>query len=413
MALYSYVALDQRGQEQSGELEAASPREAATALRNQAVYVVSVTAGGGGAGSGRRRGWRGWLELLSLRRYLPVRPLDLVFLFHQLALMLRSGHTVVQALDANREMASKLRLRQALGALSHDIQGGASLSRSMAAQKGLFPPQVSKLLEAGERSGEIDNILDRLAEDLERRQDVKRQLTTALTYPAIVFFMALGVSIALVGWVIPRFAGFLSSRGVDLPPITRFLLDLATWFETWGGTVGATLLLALLAVFIAATTHRGARLMDAVLVRTPVIGKVILASGLAQATWTMAMQLRSGISLLASLRITRDVTSNRALGEAFGQAGDEILSGRPLSAALRRPPIPQLVSHMAAIGERSGELDAVMESLGEFYRKDLQARVKALAAWVEPLLILIVGGMVAVVYLAFFQAALKVSTGGM
>ncbi len=414
MPTFAYVALDQKGREHTGRVEATNARDAATALRNQSIYVVSIKEGDTyDTHISGLANWRDFRETLSPRQYLPVRAQDLVFLFHQIALMLRSGHTVVQALEANQQMTSKRALRKALRHMGEDIQRGGSFSRAVAAQKSLFPPQVNKLLEAGEQSGEIDTILERLADDLERRVDVKRQLATALTYPGIVFTMAIGVSAALIGWVIPRFAHFLTSRDVTLPPITQFLLDVADWFQTWGGITGAIALTTVFGVLAASTTKRGKKVIDRAVLHLPVVGKVIIASGLAQATWTLAMQLRSGISLLPGLRITSDVTSNRVLADAFGRASDDILAGQALSTALQKSAIPPLVVHMAAIGERSGELDGVMTALGEFYRKDLQARVKMLAAWVEPALIIIVGGMVAVVYLAFFQAALQVSSGGM
>lgn len=413
MPTFAYVALDQQGNEQRGQVEATNAREAANALRGQSVYVVSMNEGTVAGETGiSGASWRSVRKALSPGQYMPVFQQDLVFLFQQIALMLRSGHTVIQALEANREMTEKRVLRRTLDRMSQDIQSGGNLSRAVAAHKSVFPPQVPKLLEAGEKSGEVEVILERLAEDIERRLDIKRQLITAITYPSIVFTMAIAVSIALVGWVIPRFAFFLTSRNVSLPATTQFLLDVADWFDRWGTTLGVSVLVTVLTILVAMTTRPGKKVIDGIVLKIPLIGKVVTSSGLAQAAWTLSIQLRSGISLLPALRITHDITKNLVLGEAFGRAGDDILAGQPLSAALTRPSIPPLVVHMAGIGERSGELDGVMEALGEFYRKDLQARVKMLSAWVEPAIIILVGGMVAVVYLAFFQAALSVSTGG-
>ena len=410
MPMFYYVALDSQGQEQQGQLEAADSREATRVLRLQSIYLVSLRQGGA-EGDGKGSGVQGGLSVLQLKQYMPVNANDLVFLFRQLALMLNAGHTVVEALEANRAMASKRALNKALEQMASDIQDGDSLSKAVAAQKTVFPPAVSRLLEAGEKSGEIEGILERLADDIERRKEIKLELITALTYPSIVFILALVVTVAMVGWVIPRFAKFLSSRDVALPPVTQFLLDISDWFQDWGGTLGTVLLLVVLGILVAYTTQAGKRAIDWVMLHTPVIGKVILSSGMAQATWTLAMQLRSGITLLSGLRTTREILGNRVLAESFGDAGEKILAGQPLSNALHNTAVPRLVTHMAAIGERSGELDGVMEALGEYYRKDLKGRVKTLAALVEPAMILFVGGIVGVVYLAFFQAALKASAG--
>lgn len=411
MPIYSYIVLDQRGNEQHGQMEASDMRAAGNALRDQSLFVVSIEPGDAISGASfASRDWRKLLAMLSPRQYMPVKNHDLIFLFRQLALMLRAGHTVVQALEANREMTSKYRLRRTLLKMSESIQSGESFSHAVAAQKSVFPSVVYKLLAAGERSGDVDVILVRLAEDLERRQDVKRELAAALTYPGIVFFMALAVSISLVTVVIPKFAEFLTRRGKEMPPVTQFLLDLADWFEVWGLMLAVAVALLIFGVLVAMTTRVGKKIVDGFILKIPVIGKVISSSGMAQATWALSMQLNSGIALLASLRIVRDLLGNRVLADAFGDAGEKILAGQSLSVALKNPAIPDLVRHMSAIGESSGELEGVMDALGIFYQKDLQGRVKTLSAWVEPLMILIVGGMVGTVYLAFFQAAMATST---
>lgn len=404
MGVYDYIALDAKGVEQRGQVEAADGREAARRLRESDIFVVSIREATDTAkdDSGISR--------FSPRRYLGVSQGDLIFLFRQLALMLRAGHTVVQALDANREMAVKYRLRGALGRMRDAIEDGGSLSKAIAAEPRVFPPMVARLIEAGEHSGEIDGILERLADEIEGAQDIKRQLLTALTYPSLVFLVAVGVSAALVGWVIPRFAVFLTARGVAMPPVTQFLLDLAAWFQDWGALVGGGLGLGLFGALAAYTTIPGKRVIDGLLLRLPVVGGTLRCAALGQASSMLAMQLRSGITLLQGLSITAGVIGNRVYADVFTQAGERILAGQSLSVALRVRAVPPLVRSMAAIGERSGELEGVMTALGLYYRKDLQSRVKIMAAWVEPVMILVVGGMVGTVYLAFFQAALKVST---
>lgn len=404
MPVFEYLALDTSGAERVGHIEAADERMAALQLREANIFVLSIRdpAAAGRDESGVSR--------FAPKRYLSTGQGDLVFLFRQLALMLRAGHTLVQALEANREMTVKFQLRKALGRMRDLIEDGGSFSRALAAEKRVFPPMVSKLIEAGEKSGEIEDILERLAEDIERRLDIKRQLMTAMTYPSLVFLVAVGVSAALVGWVIPRFAVFLSARGVELPPITQFLMDVAAWFQDWGAIFGGGLGLFAFLVLAAYTTLGGKRVIDGLLLHVPVIGPTLRSAALGQAASMLSMQLRSGITLLQSLSITASVIGNQAFADAFAKAGERILSGQPLSLALRMKVMPPLMRHMAAIGERSGELEAVMRALEEYYRKDLQARVKVMAAWVEPVMILVVGGMVGTVYLAFFQAALKVST---
>ena len=414
MATFSYIALDAKGQEQQGRIEATSAREAARSLRDRAIFAVEIHEGEQSlaSGGGQRR-VRRLLGRLSPRRYLPVRAGDLVIFFRQLALMLRAGHTLVEALEACREMVAKQRLRAVIGRMSENIQRGASFSAVVARERATFSPMLARLIESGEHSGELDPILERLAESLEKRQELKRQLMTALTYPSFVVLGSVGVCVFLVMVVVPRFSKFLSARKVDIPASTQALMDIADWFQAWGQTLGGLLLGSVLAALVAYTTLPGKRLIDRAVLALPLVGKSVVYAAMAQAGWSLATLLRSGVTALQSLRITGGVVNNRVMADGFELAAERILAGRSLSSALDQRQIPLMVRHMAAIGERSGQLDTVMHELGEFYRKELEALIKAMTALVEPSLILVVGGMVGFVYYAFFQAVLKVSTGGM
>jgi len=410
MTAWRYVAIDGAGAERRGRVEAADAREAALGLRRDGLYVAELAVHGDvPADAAPDRLLGRW----SPTRYLPVGALDRAFLFRQLELMLASGHTVVQALEVSRELVSRHRLARALARMEQTLRGGDRLSRAMAAEGELFTRTEVQLVGAGERSGELAPIMRRLGEDIERREEVRRALLTALTYPAIVFVLASGIAVALVGWVIPRFSTFLTVRGVALPPVTQLLLDLSAWFTQWAPWLGSGALLLVFGLAAARTFAPARRALDAVLLAVPLIGPLHRAAAFAQVTWTLAMLLRSGVTVLDALRIAAGGIDNRALAQALARAGERLLGGEPLSGALPASRVPKLVRHMAAIGERSGELAEVMDMLGRHYRADLEARVKRLAAWVEPLLILVVGSMVGLVYLAFFQAALRVSTGGL
>lgn len=414
MAVYSYIALDEQGREQRGRVEASDARQATGSLRDRAIYVVDIQEGVGDSPPvDNASGFGNLLGMLSPRQYLPVRDGDMVLFFRQIALMLRAGHTLVEALEASRNLVIKRGLRAAIGRMSESIQRGSSFSAAAAMEKSLFSPMVISLIESGEHSGDLDPVLERLAENLERHQDLKRQLITALTYPSIVVLAAVGVSVFLIVVVIPRFAKFLASKRVDIPPSTQALLDISDWFERWGAIFGTLLFLVLFGMLAAYTTRPGKKVIDRAILVLPIIGKAVMYAAMAQACWIFAMLLRSGVTALQSLRITSGVVGNRVLADGFEQAAEKILQGSSLSNALEHPQIPLLVRHMAAVGERSGQLDTVMSDLGEFYRKELEALIKVLTAMVEPILILMVGGMVGFIYYAFFQAVIKVSTGGM
>jgi len=414
MPVYSYLALDGAGKEQTGRLEAESEREVVRLLRERSVYVVKVREGeaslaGGGAG-GRLAGLRRYLNPLQ---YVPTRVGDLIVFFRQLALMLRAGYTLVTALDATYEMVPKLQLRRAIRRMSEEIRRGTSFSTTLASEKRIFLPMIAKLVESGEQSGNLDAILDRLADSMERSKSLKRQLVSALTYPSFVLLASVGVTVFLVIGVIPRFATFLEARAVALPASTQMLMDISAWALDYGKVVAAATGLATFGVLAAYTTRPGKRLIDRFILYIPVIGGAVLFAAMAQAGWTMAMLLRSGVTALEALRITNGVLGNLAVSDCFAVAARGLLAGRPLSKSLQQKHIPLMMRHMAAVGEASGQLDSVMLGVGDYYQKELEAKVKTIATLIEPTLIILVGTMVGFVYYAFFQAVMSVSKGGM
>ncbi len=414
MPVFSYIALDEKGQEQQGQIDIGDAREAARTLRERSIFVVEIQEGAGGI---HKTGSAGWFKHLrrtfSPRQYMPVRPTDLVVLFRQLALMLRAGHTLVEALEASREMVSKRKLSSVIGRMSDSIQRGSSFSSAVTAEKKVFSPMLANLIQSGEHGGDLGPILERLAESLEKKQEIKRQLVTAMTYPSFVVLFSIGVSAFLVMIVVPRFAKFLSSKRVDIPPATQALMDISDWLLHWGPSLAVLLFVIFFGALVAYTTRPGKRVLDGGILTLPLVGTAVTFAAMAQAGWNLAMLLRSGVTALQSLRITGGVMGNLAIADSFEQAADQILEGRSLSVAFEQRQIPLMMRHMAAVGERSGELDTVMDEVGEFYRKELDVLIKAMTAFVEPALILMVGGMVGFIYYAFFQAVLKVSTGGM
>ncbi len=409
MAVFSYTGLNERGQEIKGEIDSENEKIAVRQLREQGIFVLKVEP--------QKLDLRELaaliLSYLKLTRYLPVGTDDLVMLFRQTALMLRSGYTLVTTLEANIHMVSKFRLERALRRMEVGIRRGETFSSQLAKEKGIFSPVVANLVASGEQSGSIESILERLADSMERTKDLKRQVMAAMFYPGFVLLVTIGVVIFLVMGVIPRFEKFLSAKGADIPASTQLLLDISDFALTYaapGGIVGGALLFAILAAY---TTKPGKRVIDRVLLAIPVLGKAILFGAMAQLCWTLSMLLASGVTVIESLRIGSRVVSNGALSACIAASAEQLLDGVSLSKSFEQRLLPTLVRHMAAVGENSGELETVMHGLGVYYQRELSSKVKLIAVAIEPMLILCVGGMVFFVYYAFFKAVLAVSTGGM
>ncbi|HLA31609.1 MAG TPA: type II secretion system F family protein [Pseudomonas sp.] len=409
MATFSYLGLNAQGKEVQGQLPAADLNEARTLLRGQGLRILDLVQG-----DLERQSLRDALRSLgrAFMVILPVRNSDMMLFYRQMQLMLRAGHTILEALDAAGRLSARPRLAMQLARCSERIGAGSGFSASLAQEKSTFPRIAVKLAEAGEASGELDAVFEQLAILTERRADIKRQLMTALTYPSIVLLMSIAVIGFLATNVIPRLAVFLESRGRAVPWAAQTMLDVAAWIQQWGDLVVLAFAALVVGLIVLRRVPPVRLLMDRFFLAVPVLGSTLMAAAMAQATWTFGLLLKSRLTVLESLRSVTQVIGNQAISGALEHAAEQVLEGRALAVALDRAPIPPLVRHMAAVGERSGEMERVMETLGNHYQKELDARVKFLSSMIEPMLTLFIGGIVGFVYYAFFQAVLAVSSGG-
>ncbi len=414
MPLFSYEALDGAGKKILGRLEAGNDKEAVRTLRDQSVFVLSIREGDHvGAERGFRAQLNHGLSLVNPLRFLPVVKGDLVQFFHQISLMLRSGYTLVPALKATREMQMKISFIRVIDQLAESISAGASLSAAMKSYAKLFPPMMVNLISIGERSGNLDSILERLAENVEQSKELKRQLIGAMLYPTIVLLCSVGLVVYMVKKVIPSFASFLSARSSSLPSSTQRMMDVSEWALQWGGLVFGIFGVFIFCVLVAYTTRPGKKVVDGAILMQPLIGKAVQFSAMAQTGWSLSLCLRSGLPALDALRINAEAMQNAVIRESFEKAAEELLLGRSLSKAIDQPHVPLMMRHMAAVGEKSGELDTVMFDVGVFFQKELAAKVKMMSVLIEPVMIIGVGALVGFVYYSLFQAVMSVSKGGM
>lgn len=409
MSTFSYVGLNAQGKELQGQLQAVDLNEARTLLRGQGLRILELRLGDleqQSLADALRALWRWFLSGLSVRNS------DLMLFYRQMQLMLRAGHTILEALEAAGKLAARPRLTVQLERCSERIRAGSSFSAALSKETTTFPRIAVKLAEAGEASGELDSVFERMAAMTERRAEIRRQLLTALTYPSIVLLVAVGVISFLVTSVVPKFAVFLTSRGKAIPWAAKTLMEIADWLQRWGGLLVMVFAGVLVGLILSRRIPAVRMMMDAFFLRVPVLGSTLMSASMAQATWTFGLLLKSRLTVLEALRTIIQIAGNASLSRAFEKASEEVLEGRALAIALNRSPIPALVRHMAAVGERSGEMENVMEALGQHYQKELDARVKFLSSMIEPVLTLFIGGIVGFVYYAFFQAVLAVSSGG-
>jgi type II secretory pathway component PulF len=394
MATFAYAARDRTGRALRGSLEAPTPAAAAADLRNRGWVVVQIRPESARA-SRSGSGGVSWL---------PIRSSDIEVSLRQLAVMLRSGLTLLNALQTVAEQSPRPAMRRIWTDVSRRIQEGSGLGEAMAVHP-QFSALVVQLVRVGEQTGHLEEVLVRAASGLEQRRKLRSQLISALAYPGIVLAAAIGVTMFMMVSVIPKLQQFLGTMGRRLPPMTQLLVDVSTFIQTYW-LQGLVIGVLLSGVIVGLRSWPPSRFwMDRRLVRVPVIGILNRLAGTVLMARGLSTLLRSGVTLLESLRTVERLIGNRYLASRVAQARDAVLQGGALAAPLAaEPAFMPMLAGMVAVGESAGTLDEVLEEVARFYEEELQRAIQRLAALVEPAIILFVGGIVGFVYIAFFMA---------
>lgn len=394
MPTFAFDARNDRGRPQSGREEAPSAAALAATLRGRGWLVLSlreVSVGDAGIS-------------LDPRRLLRIRSVDVEFALQQIAVMLRSGMTLLSSLRTSAEQARRYKMRAALNSIADRIQQGSTFTEALAAHRG-FPHLVVQLAKVGEQTGTLEVVLTRAAEALERKRLLVTQLVTALFYPLIVFVSAISVAGVLVFYVIPKLQVLLNALGRKLPPLTQNLIDVTHFLNTYLRPIGIGLL-ALFAGIIALYLWPPGRLfLDRNVLRVPLLGYLLRLAATVQFSHGLAILLRSGVTLVEALKTVAELHRNKFIGGLVSAAREEVIRGGSLAPALGTPGgfLPML-SKMTAVGEASGTLDDVLDEVARFHEGQLQATIRRLSVIIEPVIILVVGGIVGFVYIAFFMA---------
>ena len=401
MSLFTYTLRDQFGRPQTGTRESASAAALAEALRTQGLLVLTVeTAEDPNEGEGAS---------FDVRQLLPVRSVDVELALRQIAVMLRSGLTLLIALRTAAENADRPRFRQLLLQVSKRIEEGSSFADAMADHK-VFDRLVVQLVRVGEATGFLDTVLARSAETLERRRQLRSQVLAAVGYPTVTLAGAIAVAAFMVLKVVPKLAEFLAVMGRGLPPSTQALVDLSNGIQAHGAMAGSLFVAALITGVLAYLTPQGRLACDTLLLRLPVVGKLLRVAGTALFARAFAILIGSGVTVLEALRTVEDVVRNRMLNAVIVSAQQRVFSGGGLAETLaRKRGFMPMLSRMVAVGEASGTLDDVLDEVALFYEAQLAWQIKRFTALMEPTIIVVVGGVVGYVYISFFLALYSVA----
>lgn len=387
MGTYHYEAVDQSGRSERGVLEADSERLARQQLLGRGLLTVSLKPGRSRASARARSA--------GLRRT------ELSWLTRQLASLVAAGLSLEASLGVVMEQAPRRTVTQLLAALRADIRAGQSLSDALAGHPRDFPDIYRALVRAGEQSGELEQVLDRLASFIEDSGALRGKVLTAFIYPAIVSLISAAMVVFLLSYVVPQVVGAFTQAKQQLPLLTRIMIAASDVVREWGGV--ALVLAVLAGVALAALLRRPVVRLSVHrrLLRLPVLGTYLLGVDTARFAATLAILAGSNVPLLSALEAAGRTLSNLALREAVAEAAARVREGLPLAAALQRSRLfPPLLVQLIASGEKTGELAPMLDRAAGTLSAELERRALAMTALLEPLMILLMGGLVLMIVLA-------------
>jgi len=398
---FAYVGLDPAGRERRGRLRAETSEAARDQLVSRKLYVVriepAVEAG---------------TPLVSRRLFAgrKIGAKQLTLFTRQLATLI-TVTPLEEALRTVSRQAEREELRRVLGNVHAGVVEGRRLSEAMAREPASFPPLYRAMVSAGEASGTLPQILERLANLLERQAQVRSKVLSTLAYPTILAIVAAFVVFALMIFVVPKVVEQFQDIGQSLPLLTRIVIGLSNFLAAWWW---ALLLAGVLAAFLAgrALKDEGLRMkFDRLLLRLPLVGRLIRDLHAARMARTLATMVASRLPLLEGLRLTTGTVHNRVLRAASADIAESIRTGGSLSGALKRAGIfPPLLVYLAASGEASGKLDLMLERAADYLDREFDAFTTTALSLLEPAIIIVMGAIVALIVLSILLPILQLDT---
>lgn len=401
MARFSFEAKGANGQNYHGDIEAANEAEARVKLRAQRMTPLKVVAKGGSAGGSRKSKGGG-----------KVKAKDLQIFTRQLSTLLQAGIPILQSLDSLAKGTRAPVLKAATADIMLNVQKGKRFADALSDHPKVFDKFFQNMIRAGEESGGLDQILNRLAVYIEKSVKIQGKVKGALFYPVAILFVAALVVTAILVFVIPKFKELFESSGQELPGITVFVMSMSAfvmsyWYLLIAGAVG---------LFYGFKMYRetpaGTAQIDDIILKSPVLGDVVQKGAIARFSRTLSTLLASGVGIMEALDIASKTVGNVTIEKAILRAKVAIQEGKSITVPLSKEKyIPSMVVQMIAVGEQTGNLDSMLSKIADFYEDEVDAAVGAMTSLMEPLLMVFLGGVVGFLVIAMYLPIFKLANG--
>jgi type IV pilus assembly protein PilC len=396
---FQYTGKDANGRAVAGSIEAETENDAQNRLRQQQLrevkLAVTVAKRPGGLFEPPRKAGIGELSLFT----------------RQLATMIGAGIPLLEAFEilADQTKTQNKGFGLGLQEVADLVRGGTELSEAMQRYKRIFPEIYVNMIKAGEASGQLDIILNRMADFLEANEALKREIKSAMTYPVISLCLIVGITFYLMVGVVPKFKDMFSRLGSgQLPTLTQYVSDASEWCVANWQTLLFSPVIFVVAWILIMRTYQGQRTRDLLFLRVPIFGPLLQKVALSRFARTFSTLLSSGVPLLQALEIVAKTSGNRIIEEVLLETRETVRRGETLSSYLGTCWVfPPMVTKMISIGERSGALEQLLSKISDFYDSQVHATVKSLTSLIEPIMLLIMGSVVGTIVIAIFMPILE------
>jgi type IV pilus assembly protein PilC len=391
MPSYSFVATDPSGATIKGSLDAPSAVRARNDLLGRHLRVVTF----------KQRKSLKEIELTTKK----VKPQDLMIFSRQLAAFLKAGIPILDALEMLTTDAASKRLQQVLVEVTDALGAGSTFADAMAVHEKLFPSYYVGILRSAELSGNLDGVLAELAIYIERDVEASRAVKSALVYPAVIFVMSIGTVILLVSYVLPKFKKFFASFDAQLPLPTRMLLAVGDFFTKFGLVTFGLSVVLLISTVAYLRTEPGKQTRDRFLLKIPILHEVIRFAVVERFCRILSAMLQAGVPIPEAMTAALDATNNRVYSKSLATARDATMRGEGISRPIAETGLfPKAAEKMLLVGEESGTLDQQLDATAEYCAGERSYRLKRMTTMFEPLVIVLMGGMVGFVAIALVSA---------
>ena len=377
------------GKAQSGVLSANSKEEVIETLRKQKIIVTSVKAKA---------------KEIKLPTIGPgVKQGEVGIFTRQLSVMIDAGLPIVQCLEILASQQENKRFQEILYNIKANVEEGMTFADSLRRHPKIFNPLYTNLVEAGETGGIMDTILQRLSLYIEKSQSIKRQVKSAMIYPAVILSVTVIVIVVLMIWVIPAFAKIFEGMGAELPTLTKFVINMSYFVKDYFLIVIAVVggIIALLYYYY--QTKQGRMVIDRIKLNLPVFGDLLRKVSIARFTRTLGTLISSGVSILDALEITARTSGNAVIEKAVMKTRESIAEGKTIAEPLKETDeFPPMVTSMIGVGEQTGALDTMLQKIADFYDEEVDVAVAGLTALLEPVMIVVLGVVIGFIVIAMY-----------